>query len=418
MMLVLAVPPPEVGASGWGAVTGLVVDPAGDSHADTSITLVGESLIGGPRQAVTGRDGRFHFWNLPPGLYQLKADARGYSTARVRDITVVSGSTVTVRLQFSSLAISETVRVDRPDGLDVSSAALRVHLDQRLLQSLPVSRDAADLINLAPGVTRSVGFGGTIGSNALSVEGVETTEPRRQAAWIVLPTTWAAAVDVVGPGADVDRGEFTGVVGEARLKTGSNELSGLAEWWTTHPSWIDEHQPNLGRRLDDWWQLDLQTGLPLAGDRVWLFAAGHLTRLEERPPGFTGTGTRSEWTPRYLARLSPRCPRLESAWRDGAALPMPTGTRSTWDLPFPLPSPLVSSSGRSLAASMDIGRRVRGRSSTCSTGRSSRAGRCHRVDRALGSGLHRRSTSGEASSLTTPDDTTTTRRATSRFEGR
>ena len=102
-MLVLAVPPPEVGASGWGAVTGLVVDPAGDSHADTSITLVGESLIGGPRQAVTGRDGRFHFWNLPPGLYQLKADARGYSTARVRDITVVSGSTVTVRLQFSSL---------------------------------------------------------------------------------------------------------------------------------------------------------------------------------------------------------------------------------------------------------------------------------------------------------------------------
>ena len=73
---------------------------------------------------------------------------------------------------------AETVVVSgRPSMVDVKSSAANTQIDNELLQNLPTQRFQPDIINLAPGITNSVAYGGTASSNALLIDGMNVSDP-------------------------------------------------------------------------------------------------------------------------------------------------------------------------------------------------------------------------------------------------
>jgi hypothetical protein len=94
--------------------------------------------------------------------------------------------------------------------VDVTSSAANTQIDNELLQNLPTLRFQPDVINLAPGITNSVAYGGTASSNALLIDGVDVSDPDGGSPWSFFNYNWIQEVQVVGLGANAEYGEFTG----------------------------------------------------------------------------------------------------------------------------------------------------------------------------------------------------------------
>ena len=172
-------------------LSGQVFDPSGAVIEGAQITLHGSGLLGGERGTETNERGAYRFPALPPGAYGLTASYPGFASMRREEILLPVGAARIVYFELPVASLTEEVIVgERVPAVDVSSSALPARLDQDLLRNLPVSRKLDDLINLAPGVTQDVGFGGTESSNAIYINGVQTTDPQHQDPLIEVNHNW------------------------------------------------------------------------------------------------------------------------------------------------------------------------------------------------------------------------------------
>ncbi len=83
-----------------GAITGVIADPQGQPISDVRISLHKQKLAGYSDPA-----GRFHIYNIPPGVYQLVFKHVGYEVHRRDSIRVAAGQTVDV----GRVVLTETV---------------------------------------------------------------------------------------------------------------------------------------------------------------------------------------------------------------------------------------------------------------------------------------------------------------------
>ena len=111
--------------------------------------------------------------------------------------------------------------------MDVKSAAIPIRLDEALLQNLPTERSIASIINLAPGISADVSFGGSQKGNEILLDGVRTTDPLFQDPVVRGNYNWVQEMNVVALGAPAEYGGFTGAAGYASLRSGANRFSGL-----------------------------------------------------------------------------------------------------------------------------------------------------------------------------------------------
>ena len=186
----------------------------------------------------------------------------------------------------------------RVPAVDVRASAIPTHLNQSLLNNLPVTRALADLINLAPGVTDNVAFGGTKSSNAIYVNGVQTTDPLDQRPLVGLNHNWLEQMEVSALGAGAEYGGFTAVAANAIVKSGSNRFSGLGEYWTTRSGWV---RPTILRKpTSSSLARSCLFGIPAfrLEVRLWRTAYGSLpvrrSRLSRTIRRCLGRGRRSE----------------------------------------------------------------------------------------------------------------------------
>ena len=59
-----------------------------------------------------------------------------------------------------------------------------------MLQNLPTGRFQPDIINLTPGVSANVAFGGAQSSNALLMDGVDVSDPEAGTPWSFFNYNW------------------------------------------------------------------------------------------------------------------------------------------------------------------------------------------------------------------------------------
>ena len=302
------------------SIAGTVRDGSGAVIQNARVMITARTLIGGAQSTETTAAGTYRFVQLPSGTYEVSVHAVGFRPLQRVALNLESGATLTVDHDLSVDTVTDTVVIsgDAP-VVDVRSAAVPSRLDEDMLQNLPTPRSINDLINLAPGISADVAFGGSQESNEILIDGVRMTGPTFQETALRANYNWVREVNVVALGAPAEFGGFTGGAAFATLRSGSNRFSGLGEFWTTQPSWLSSNTGDLSatlqrqfasRKIVDWYDSSAQLGGPLVRDRLWFFSGIQYARHNDRPAGLTRPGSRDETDRQFLfkptASITPR----------------------------------------------------------------------------------------------------------------
>jgi hypothetical protein len=295
------------------ALTGTVTDSSGAVVPGATVSITSPSLIGGTHSSVTDSQGVYRFPSIPPGVYELTAELAGFRKVTRTDIRLPLGATITVDVAMGLVTAAEEIVVNANASMvDVKSSASNTQIDNELLQNLPTTRFQPDVIDLAPGITNSVAYGGTASSNALLIDGVDVSDPDGGSPWSFFNYNWIQEVQVVGLGANAEYGEFTGAAANSIVRSGSNRFSGLFEYLTERNSWISDNTSSLAEDLradfkpleiKTHWDSSAQVGGPILKDKLWFFTGFQYFKDLSRPAGFNGPYT-SEKDPRYIGKVN------------------------------------------------------------------------------------------------------------------
>ncbi|MBI3669017.1 MAG: TonB-dependent receptor [Acidobacteria bacterium] len=136
-----------------GRVEGMVMDASKAVLAGAAVVLRNMDT-NATRTFTTGPDGLYVFFAVPPGNYQISAEASGFAKRTV-DFQVVTSQTLTVNLNLAvrqQSAIVEVVGM-APVQLNVADSQRSVTLTALELGSLPnLARNMISVVSLAPGV--------------------------------------------------------------------------------------------------------------------------------------------------------------------------------------------------------------------------------------------------------------------------
>jgi hypothetical protein len=127
---------PAAGAD--ASIEGGIADPQGKPVPDAHMKLAARQASQ-PREFTTGQDGRFFFAALPPGTYQLTAQATGLAETK-KTVTLADGERATLNLQFALASKTESVTVTADvTQIDVQSPdpAEKVFASEDLLDANP-----------------------------------------------------------------------------------------------------------------------------------------------------------------------------------------------------------------------------------------------------------------------------------------
>lgn len=195
-------------------IEGVVMDADGATIAGATLTLSGSRVLGGSRKTATDEAGRYRFAELLPGSYDVEAAAPGFSAAKRPGIQLPVETTYTIDMRLLVAGVVERVDVPAHAALiDVRASATPTVIGEAALHDLPTERTLQSLLSLAPGVTTApplygiggeVAFGGTQGSNGLTVDGVTLNESLRGFQWSQVHYNWLEEAQVVGAGAPAE----------------------------------------------------------------------------------------------------------------------------------------------------------------------------------------------------------------------
>jgi len=111
------------GQDASSALTGLITDPSGAAVANARV--VATPATGAAVNARTGANGMYEFKTLAPGVYTLRATAKGFEPFVKAGVTIEPGKPISINMQLEivvfaiSLNISARRRVDINTILDL-----------------------------------------------------------------------------------------------------------------------------------------------------------------------------------------------------------------------------------------------------------------------------------------------------------
>lgn len=226
---------PLHGQNANGVISGTVTDPSGAAIALASVELVN---IGTDerRQVASSNSGSYAFTALPPGEYEVKATAAGFSTWTGKLVLRVSQE-VAVNPTLTTALVSTSVNVnDVTPVITTEESSLTDVKEARRIESLPLqSRNFLNILNFTPGVvsnnfagqgqgfTRVNGIPG--GSIDYLVDGMTASERytnELQRLPQALPTIQELKVSSANSNAEYSRAGMVEVV----TKSGTNQFHG------------------------------------------------------------------------------------------------------------------------------------------------------------------------------------------------
>jgi len=103
------------------ALTGLVTDPSGAAVPNTRV--VAAPATGQPVTVRTTQNGMYEFKTLPPGIYTLRAFAKGFQPYAKEGITIAAGKPISENIQLEIATQNEKVEVqDSGTQLDMTAS--------------------------------------------------------------------------------------------------------------------------------------------------------------------------------------------------------------------------------------------------------------------------------------------------------
>jgi hypothetical protein len=156
VLLGALLPPAALAQRGSSSLNGVVRDPSGAVVANTNVTAMNAGT-GFSRSTVTNEVGVYSLTDLPPGSYDLSAEAAGFRKAVVQSLRMFVGQTVTVDIAMELGDVRESVSVtSEVPLLQTSSSHVGTVIEGKLLTDIPLNgRNFLQLNLLSPGAIRS-----------------------------------------------------------------------------------------------------------------------------------------------------------------------------------------------------------------------------------------------------------------------
>ena len=177
---------PLISQTTSGRILGSISDQSGASVAGATVTIT-DVQRGTARTVTTDPSGDYVAPELQPGVYKVRAEAKGFKSVERPNIAVEVAEDVRVDLALPTGQVSETVVVtDEVALVNSTSATLGGTLSNAEINDLPLNgRNYENLLQLRPGVIRYPGGGFSTTStnglraedNAYFVEGLFNSEP-------------------------------------------------------------------------------------------------------------------------------------------------------------------------------------------------------------------------------------------------
>ena len=286
------------------ALAGRVVDENNASLPDAGVQIISSALIGGPRSFSTDSRGRFHFAELPPGRYQIAVTLPGYKTVYLEDIRISVGMTAEIPIEMTLFTGEGEEVTVRPDSklIDPTTSSMQTVFPPEYIKNIPSDRDTSHILDFAPGVNLESAYGGGEESgNSYEIDGVDISDPQAGEPWSLFNYSLIDQVEVVGLGAPAEYGQFTGVVFNIVTKSGTNDSSGMAEFFYTGDRLTaSSADADLVAKIEQQAEVNIQFGGPIRKDNLWYLAAAQYMRNLQSEGGPIET----EKNPRAFLKLA------------------------------------------------------------------------------------------------------------------
>jgi len=294
-VLLLATSLPHFAQTVTGRILGTVHDASGAALANAKVAVT-DTQRGLTRTVATDASGNFVAASLTPGIYTVRAEAKGFKTVERQNVQVEVARDVAIDLALTPGEVQQTIVVSGEIPLvDTVSSTLGGTLSNVEINDLPLNgRNYENLLQLRPGVIRYPGGGFSTTSanglraedNAYLVDGLFNSEPYSGQAIIngagiagdsatILPVDSIQEFNLQqNPPAEY--GWKPGAIVNVGLKSGTNSVHGTAfafgryggldarNYFNTKPN------PKPGRELE---QFGGSVGGPIVKNKVFFFGA-------------------------------------------------------------------------------------------------------------------------------------------------
>ncbi|HRH46254.1 MAG TPA: carboxypeptidase regulatory-like domain-containing protein, partial [Pyrinomonadaceae bacterium] len=154
------------------SLSGIVTDEKGAVIAGANVTLTNPTT-NFQKNAITDSSGKFFFSQLPPAVYLLRAENKGFSPTEIKNVELNVNDQRTINVELKVGGVGGTVQVtDEPTLLD-ETASVGTTVNRQFVQNLPLNgRSFQSLFELTPGVVLTQSGEG--GQGQFSVNGQRT----------------------------------------------------------------------------------------------------------------------------------------------------------------------------------------------------------------------------------------------------
>jgi hypothetical protein len=167
-----------------GSIAGVVRDASGSVVPGASVKLASPY---GDHVTTTNAAGEYSFLNIVIGPgYSVTVEKAGFAPSTADNLTVGMNQQITHDFALTVGSQAQTVSVTEvANAIDLSSTSIGGNIDQNLFKNVPVGRNIASVMAMAPGVADSDGAGASNPSingasgleNEYIIDGANTTDP-------------------------------------------------------------------------------------------------------------------------------------------------------------------------------------------------------------------------------------------------
>ena len=243
LLCALALPAAAQNVQTTGDIRGRALDAEGNGVPGVQVTAR-NTETGLERSAITADNGIFVLRLLPPGTYDVRAEAIGYAVTTTEDVRVAIGQSAPVNLTLSTQVVELEGLVVEGDAapIDVSDASVSELVTVEQIEELPaLGRDFTDFIALSgqvavdPGETTGGQFsiaGMSSLQTNLQIDGVDANNAyfgeNRGGARIpfVFSLESIEEFQIIANGYDVEYGNYSGGIVNVVTRSGTNEFEG------------------------------------------------------------------------------------------------------------------------------------------------------------------------------------------------
>jgi hypothetical protein len=301
----------------YGVLVGNVTDPQQGAVVGATVSIK-NNATNYAVETKTDERGAYEIRNVPPGTYDLKITASGFSTFEAKEINIQANNIARADAPLRVGAVTEVITVGAEIAtLQTDKSDIHTDISGKELTNIPIGgyRNFQSVIDLIPGSTPSsfqnastdsparaltTNMNGTArNSNNTRIDGaasIFTWLPHH--AYYIPPLESIEVVNVSTNNFDAEQGMSGGAAVSVITKSGTNQFRGVAYWYHQNHLWGAKNLffnpntpagPGIPQRIDN--QGGGTFGGPIKKDKLFFFSSWERTTTAERGNGLLSVST-------------------------------------------------------------------------------------------------------------------------------